>query len=117
MAKIVRRSRRFWQGLIERFEREGAAEPHDAFAARHGVRGELFRRWFNRIGVERRAPSHASHQRPTASWPLVEIGPAVAVDGRFEIDLPGGPRVRVPASFDADALRRLLALFEEKPRR
>jgi hypothetical protein len=33
-------------------------------------------------------------------------------DDRFEIEL-GSRRVRVPASFDADALRRVLAIVAE----
>jgi hypothetical protein len=37
---------------------------------------------------------------------------AVPRDGRFELDLGAGWRLRVPASFDATELRRLLEVLE-----
>ena len=46
---------------------------------------------------------------------LIEVASGPTIDGRFEIDLPRGRRLRVPASFDGDALRRLLAIFDETP--
>jgi hypothetical protein len=50
--------------------------------------------------------------------PLVEVMSAPAgADLRFEIELAGGRRLRVPATFDGDALRRLLAILEDDDRR
>jgi hypothetical protein len=58
--------------------------------------------------------------RPAASEPprsppvvtgLVEVQ-AAPRDGRFELELGAGRRLRVPASFDAADLRRLLDVLE-----
>jgi hypothetical protein len=44
---------------------------------------------------------------------LVEVQPLVrATDERFEVRLPDGRSVGVPASFDAGALGRLLRVLE-----
>jgi hypothetical protein len=43
---------------------------------------------------------------------MIEVRAHSVGDDRFEIEL-GGRRVRVPPSFDADALRRLITLLEE----
>ena len=42
--------------------------------------------------------------------PLVELRGGV-VDDRFELELGGGRRLRIPRGFDADALARLLAVL------
>jgi hypothetical protein len=42
---------------------------------------------------------------------LIEIQSAPA-DARFELELGRGRRLRVPASFDPDGLRRLLDVLE-----
>ncbi|MGC9982849.1 MAG: hypothetical protein ABSF35_04360 [Polyangia bacterium] len=38
--------------------------------------------------------------------PVVEVQGVQVACGRFEIELPGGRRLRVPAGFDAERLRR-----------
>jgi hypothetical protein len=46
-------------------------------------------------------------------WPLVEVQGLAVGSGRFEVELPGGRRLLVPAAFDAETLRRLLAILAE----
>jgi len=121
MPKFVRRGRDFWGALVEEFEAGGAVEEHRAFADRHHVKCDTFRRWLYLLRAERGGrPWRTSRgvprkSAPSIAWPLVEVQAGAAADGRFEIELPGGRRLRVPAAFDADALRRLLAIFDEKP--
>jgi hypothetical protein len=44
---------------------------------------------------------------------IVEVQPTVvSPESRFEIELGNGRRVRVPATFDAPALKALLAVLE-----
>jgi hypothetical protein len=45
---------------------------------------------------------------------IIEVRPAVlaATDERFEVRVVGGRSVRVPASFDGQALQRLLRVLE-----
>jgi hypothetical protein len=121
MPKFVRRGREFWAKLIGEFQRAGGAEPHAEFAGRHGIRVGSFQRWLYRLRAEEqgrrwgRKRRNESRRAARVPWPLVEVQPARTADIRFEIELPGGRRLLVPESFDANALQRLLAIFNEKP--
>lgn len=120
MPKVVRRGREFWSGLVEEFEKGGAAERHEEFAGRHGVLCDTFRRWLYLLRAEKRGrrwrvPKHKGGAAARMPWPLIEVEAAAGADSRFEIELGQGRRVRVPVGFDAEALRRLLAIFDEKP--
>jgi hypothetical protein len=47
---------------------------------------------------------------------LIEVGPvSVAADSRFEIELNNGRRLRLPATFDPDAVKALVAVLEAAP--
>ena len=107
--------------MVKEFEQDGAAEGHQEFADRQKVRCEAFRRWLYRLRAERKGrPWRSSRGGRTgktpasAGWPLVEVQGLPVDDGRFEIELPGGCRLLVPASFDEETLRRLLAALSEK---
>ncbi len=119
--KVVRRGREFWTRLVEEYERGGGAERHQEFADRHGVECDTFRRWLYLLRAEKRGrhwrTSPGTRRRPTppVALSLIEVASGPAADGRFEIDLSRGRRVRVPAAFDGEALRRLLAIVDEKP--
>lgn len=119
--KIVRRGRDFWTRLVDEFERGGGAERHQEFADRQGIECDTFRRWLYLLRAEKRGrrwrTALGTRRRPTppVALSLIEVASGSAADGRFEIDLSRGRRLRVPASFDGDALRRLLAIFDETP--
>lgn len=120
MPKFVRRGREFWAKLVGEFEANAGTESHASFAGRHGVEVGSFQRWLYRLRAEQQGrlwQTRRSKRRQPArvTWPLVEVQPTHVMDGRFEIELSGGRVVRVPVSFDAEALRRLLAVFDEKP--
>jgi len=117
MQKHIRRGREFWAKVVAEFEREGAGEPHATFAERHGVLVGSFQRWLYRFRGERlsiRGKARRNDRRARTAralpWPLVEVQSGRVTHGRFEIELPGGWHVHVPASFEADGLRRLLAI-------
>jgi hypothetical protein len=119
MPKQIRRSRRFWTPLVEKFEESGGAEGHREFAARHNVECGSFQRWLYRLRAEKRGgqvrnrgAKHSDTVKATA-WPLVEVQGVPIGDSRFEIELPGERRLRVPAAFDAEALGRLLKVLSE----
>jgi hypothetical protein len=121
MPKQVRRGREFWVQLVEEFEQGGSAEGHQEFAERQKVRCDSFRRWLYRLRAERNGrrwrSSRGARTRKTGGsvgWPLVEVQGVAVGDSRFEIELAGGRRLLVPASFDEEALRRLLAVLSEK---
>jgi hypothetical protein len=103
----MRESREQWQERVAQWRSSGMTARE--FAARNRIKVHTLRHWAWKLGRERgdvtsvaRVPS------------LIEIHAGAATDDRFEIEL-GGRRVRVPSSFDADALRRLLAALEEAP--
>src|SRR5262245_3893197 len=102
MPKGVRRGRKFWAGLVEEFERGGGSEQHQAFADRHEVPCDTFRRWLYLLRAEKAGrrwrSSRGKRRRPTppVALSLVEVASAPADDARVEIELPGGKRLRVP---------------------
>jgi hypothetical protein len=65
--------------------------------------------------VRKVRPKHRRRPNATASIlsSIVEVRPAAAPpESRFEIELRNGRRLRVPAAFDASALKALLAILE-----
>jgi hypothetical protein len=119
MPKEICRGRDFWAPLVKEFEGAGAAERHKQFAARHNVRCSSFETWLYRLRAEkearaqRRANAKHSGMVKGTPWPLVEVQGVPIGDSRFEVELPGGGRLHVPAGFDTEALRRLLKLLSE----
>jgi hypothetical protein len=65
-------------------------------------------------GSGRWSASRDSEQRGAALAKIIKVRPAVlaATDERFEVRVAGGRSVRVPASFDGQALQRLLRVLE-----
>ena len=75
------------------------------------ARGEM-RMWPRKAGARARAgESKASPSAPIRVPELIEVEVAPR-DGRFELELSSGRRLRVPARFDATELRRLLDVLE-----
>lgn len=83
-----------------------------AFAAREGLDAQRLWRWRRKLG----APTTLAFEE------IVHHDAAAIIDGeeaippareRFEIVLLSGRVVRVPASFDATALRHLLTIVDE----
>jgi hypothetical protein len=100
----MRRSREEWRRLVGRWERSGQTAA--AFAADAGVNVKTLQFW--RYALVRAPDTGASAEVKG----LVELRSVGWSDQRFEVDLPGGRRLRVPPAFDGDALRRLLAVLE-----
>ncbi|HEV3094606.1 MAG TPA: hypothetical protein VGY30_08855 [Solirubrobacteraceae bacterium] len=106
-----RASREEWQKRVERWKDSGLTAKE--FAAETGVNVGTLQCWkykLTRLGSERR-------RRPSAPASIVssivEVRPAAeAAEDRYEIELGNGRRLRVPAVFDAGALKTLLAILE-----
>lgn len=106
-----RTSRDEWQKRVERWNdsRPTAKE----FAAETGVNVGTLQCWtykLVRLGSERwRRPGGPA----SIVSSIVEVRSAAeAVESRFEIELKNGRRLRVPAIFDAGALKTMLAVLE-----
>ena len=83
-----------------------------AFAIREGLTPQRLGRWRRRLeGV---AAAAFEEVAPCVTGVVAGGGLAVPVEReRFEIVLPSGWVVRVPESFDASVLRRLLSVMAE----
>ena len=111
VAQVARR--RYWRVADARVMVEawqGSGEAQSEFADRHRVDPKRIARWASRLG---RSKSEAVHFHPvrvagdrTESWSASPI----------EIHLVGGQRVRLAHGFEAEDLRRVLAVLEEAAR-
>jgi len=107
------RTRSEWQEILGRLQKSGKTLRD--FAAAEGVN---WRTLENRKYAESRRGRESQHSpgRRSRKMTLVELQPAAMIsDGRFEVEVGRGRRVRVPALFDADALQRLLGILESRP--
>ena len=107
-----RASREVWIKRIERWRESGLGAKD--FAQQVGVEVDRLRHWKWRLAKENGATNAASAaSTPPAPFPFVEVTPTPAL-GReepiIEVVAPSGFCIRVPARFDADTLRRVLAV-------
>jgi transposase-like protein len=72
------------------------------FADKHGIHEQRLYNWQRRLGETGAGDSVQFRELAT---------PAVSVDPRLEVVLPSGVRLRVPPSFDANAVGRLLEIL------
>jgi hypothetical protein len=109
-----------WSRVLAEHERSGLSVAE--FARRRGISaGSLG--WWRHVARRRSAEPRGAKARATRGraerdrFVEVRVAPArgeIAVDamrGLFEVVVPGGCVVRVPAHFEADALRRVLAVL------
>ena len=85
-----------------------SGKPVSVFAAEHGIDPQRLYQWRRRLGAAERTTFHEIVIRPPPR--NAESG---ASGEPFEIALTGGHVVRVPASFDAAALLRLLDVLAQ----
>lgn len=107
---MARTSRDEWARRIARW-RESGLSGRD-FAARIGVKEATLRHWKWLLGRDPHRDESPHGTTPT----FIEVASA-AVESeapQFELLLPGELRLRIPSSFDAAALRRLLAVLAER---
>jgi hypothetical protein len=90
-------------------ELEGSKMSLGAFATEHGLHPQRLYRWRRRTAIKTRAATQAP-----AFAEITVRGHDGEPGSRFEIELARGRIVRVEASFDAEALRRLVQLLEEE---
>jgi hypothetical protein len=119
---------RLWRELVQRWRRSGQTVRD--FCAAHGLSEANFYAWRRTIdqrdrqadrlrertaqrqhhGSRRGSASQAEHS-PT--FVQVKLGAVEATSPGIEVVVGPGRIVRVPAGFDADTLRQLLAVLEE----
>jgi len=107
VAQVSRRG--YWREAEARVMVEAwrsGGETLSEFAARYGVDPKRIARWASRL--QRRRPE-AVRFHPVR---LVGVEPGKGSGSAIEIRLGGGRRVRVARGFDAEDLRRVLAVLE-----
>ena len=111
---MQRVSRETWAKRVERWMDSGLTAKE--FAAEAGLNPSTLSYWKWRLRAKRPATARQatakSARHAVSPLSFVEVTKAVAAAEPFEIDLGSGVRVRVPGSFDADALNRLLGVLE-----
>jgi hypothetical protein len=114
---------RLWRRRLRQWRQSGQSVR--AFCAEHGLAEPLFYAWRRiiaerdqeaarlRVKPRRRVRRDAPADQTPAFVPLrvIETAPPVTL----EVVLPRGRIVRVGRGFDAETLRQLLALLEERP--
>jgi len=124
----TRIGREEWAKRVERWQESGLTSKE--FAAELGISANTLTYWKWRLGKEgrgqaggarsprtskpraRRAGPLRREAAPRGDSPLVVLQAAPS-DPRIEVELRNGRRLRVPSSFDSDALRRLLTALEQ----
>jgi hypothetical protein len=110
---MARESKEVWAKRVERWRESGLRASE--FAAELGVNAGTLAHWKYRLAAEARA-ERPSAPTTTEAIAFVEVDtpaepmvpPQTATRSPFEVVLPSGITVRVPAQFDAAALRRLV---------
>src|SRR6266508_1221401 len=120
----VRGNREEWAKRVERWRASGLTTAE--FAAELGVNPRTLTYWKWLLGKEARGEKRAWPKRkdgaaapskptqiaaPTSGLIEIEVAPS---DSRFELELRGGQRLRVPPGFDPAGLCRLLDVLEAR---
>lgn len=93
------------QRIVEAWRESG--ELVSEFARRHGVDPKRLSRWVSRLQKSTSAPVHFHQVRVAGDGASRHDGASI------EIELRAGRRVRVAPGFDAEDLRRVLAVLDE----
>ncbi len=108
-----------WEQRVRRLAESGLTAKK--FAAELGVNVHTLNAWKWKLVGGGSAPEEASRSRPESEARFIEVVPSRATRSPgeaeqapepFELLLRDGVRVRVPARFDAQALRALVAALE-----
>jgi transposase len=116
---VVAETRRKWsRSEKEAMVAETAAASVSSVARKHGIASSLLFRWRREFGSGGKIvkPMSHSHFVPIAlPAPSASYAPTtVTHGGLIEIELVGGRRIRVDASVDASALKRVIAVLDER---
>jgi len=107
----------YWQRLLEEWGRSGLSQAE--FCRRRGVKAVTFAWWKRRLGQTGRK-GRGPGPRRTRRTGFVEVAlPRVTASGamlggvssasdRYELVLPGGVGLRLPAGFDPEQVARLV---------
>jgi transposase len=110
-----RTSRETWAKRVERWRHSGLTAKE--YAAEVGVNAHSLSWWkwhLSKARERERPRARRSTGRPPTASPLTFVEIASAVHESLEVVLASSIRIRVPSSFDAPALGRLLDVLEHR---
>lgn len=107
-------NRQEWAARIQQWRQSGQTARD--FARANGINHHTLTHWAWRLGASKaaaaRKPKRSRHHEPGKQPAFVEVMSESIADGRFELELCGGRRLRIPARFDAESLAQLLTVLE-----
>lgn len=103
--------REVWVKRVERWSDSGLSAKE--FAAELGINPRTLTYWKWRLGKDTRADTNGASAKPSSAAPRVDfvkvhVEPPPEPAEPFELVLGEDLRLRIPAAFDANGLRRLL---------
>jgi hypothetical protein len=105
------RGEAYWKPWIEQWKQSGLKQTD--FCLQHSLSLEMFRRWFWKLRKQEEAKSE--RERPAFLPVEVVSPPPTNAAMAFDLVLPRGRIIRVPAGFDPKALAELIAAVESVP--
>jgi transposase-like protein len=98
----------YWRGVVR--DQPASGLSISEFCRQREVSAASFFRWRRKLGQRQQEDS-------AAKFVSIELAPPPAHAGQpsFEVVLPDRCRIIVPARFDADSLRELLGVLEDRP--
>lgn len=115
----MRTRRAEWAKRVERWADSGLTSKE--FAAELGINPRSLVFWKWQLKRDGQVGTLAGEQmrkvprrRSVAKLPLVELRPSLS-ETRIELELGAGRRLKIPAGFDVESLRRLLSVLETRP--
>jgi hypothetical protein len=109
----MRSSREEWRKRVERWKDSGLTAQQ--YASELGINAKTLQFWKYKLAKPEPSGARRSGRRKRvleAALPLIEVQSTVATGaGVFELELSGGKRLRIPATFEAEPLERLLAVL------
>jgi hypothetical protein len=110
----MRSSREEWRKRVERWKDSGLTA--EQYASELGINAKTLQFWKYKLGRPQppggRRPTPSGRERLETALPLVEVRPTFPIGGAvFQLELGGGKRLHIPATFEAEPLERLLAVL------
>ncbi len=106
---------RYWQRHLDRWGRSGLSQAE--FCRRHGLKAVTFAWWKRKLATgrtqtRRRGADAARVSSVTRHRGFVEVEMINGGMAAYEVALPGGLAIRLPADFDPDKVSQLIAVVK-----